>query len=240
MSRRRASGVPDAFVVSCEHASRAIPRPLGDLGLPAAVLRSHRAFDRGALGVARLLAKGLRVPLHAGTWSRLVVDLNRSADNPGVVPRSVDGRRIPGNDLTAAQCRRRVRDLWRPYRAEVQRAIAAVGPACVLHLSVHSFTPELHGVVRANDIGLLCDPSRPREVAFCMQLQQELRARGFEVRRNFPYFGTTDGFTSYVRQRMPAARYLGIEIECNQRVVATKAGERFVGSALLAALLAMR
>jgi predicted N-formylglutamate amidohydrolase len=226
-------------VVSCEHASAAIPRDLGDLGLPAAVLRSHRAFDRGALGVARLLAKQLGVPLHAGRWSRLVVDLNRSADSPAVVPRSVDRRRIPGNDLTVAQRRRRVLDLWRPFRAEVQRAIVASarrGP--VLHLSVHSFTPELRGVVRTNDLGLLCDPARPREVALCRALQAELRRAGFVVRRNFPYFGDTDGFTSFVRQRLPAKRYLGLEIECNQRVVGNAAGERRVAAALLAALRA--
>jgi predicted N-formylglutamate amidohydrolase len=183
----------------------------------------------------------LQVPLHAGRWSRLVADINRSAANPNVVPRSVDGRRIPGNELAAAMCRRRVLDYWRPFRAEVQRAIVAAakrGP--VLHLSVHSFTPELNGVVRGNDIGLLCDPARSREVAFCQRLQVALKAHGLRVRRNFPYFGDTDGFTSHVRQRLPAARYLGIEIECNQRLVAEKSGERRVADALREALQAVR
>ncbi|MBL8754625.1 MAG: N-formylglutamate amidohydrolase [Planctomycetes bacterium] len=228
-------------VVSCEHASAAIPPELGDLGLPLAVRRSHRAFDRGALGVARRLARALRVPLHAGEWSRLVVDLNRSADARGVVPRSVDGCPIPGNDLTDAQRKRRVLDYWRPFRAAVQRAIvraARSGP--VLHLSVHSFTPELRGVVRANDLGLLCDPARPREVELVEALRGGLAASGLSVRRNFPYFGDTDGFTSFVRQHLPAKRYCGLEIECNQRVVGTPAGERRVASALLAALRIVR
>nr|MCU0865398.1 N-formylglutamate amidohydrolase [Planctomycetota bacterium] len=56
------------------------------------------------------------------------------------------------------------------------------------------------------------------------------------VRRNFPYFGDTDGFTTHLRQQLPAARYLGLEIECNQRAVTAVAGQRRFARALLLAL----
>jgi hypothetical protein len=58
------------------------------------------------------------------------------------------------------------------------------------------------------------------------------------VRRNFPYFGDTDGFTSHLRSLLPARRYVGVEIECNQRRVATRSGERALARALVAALVA--
>lgn len=224
-------------VVTCEHASAAVPRELGDLGLPAAVLRSHRAFDVGALPIAKALAKALQAPLHAGRWSRLVADLNRSSDHPRVVARAVDGRPVPGNLLSRAERQRRIDDCWRPYRDEASRAIVALASRTfVLHLSVHTFVASLHGVERGNDIGLLHDPDRPREVAFCEALKPPLVALGFTVRRNFPYFGSTDGFTSWLRQVVPERRYAGIEIECNQRLSRTAAGQRRLAAGLVAAL----
>ncbi len=228
-----------AIVFTCEHATHAVPPPLHALGLPTNVLSTHVGWDPGALAVARQLARGLAAPLHVGRWSRLVADLNRSADHPRVIAARVSGRRVPGNtDLDAAGRELRLARYWRPYRHTVERAIAAATPApggC-LHLSVHSFVERLGGVERTNDLGLLFDPRRPRERAMVVALQTELRRRGFSVRKNFPYFGHTDGFTSALRAQHPRARYLGIEIELNQRLARHAAGQRRLGLALLAAL----
>jgi predicted N-formylglutamate amidohydrolase len=224
-------------VVTCEHAAAAIPRKFGDLGLPAAVRASHRAYDAGALGIAKAIAKALQAPLHVGAWSRLVVDLNRSHDQPAVIPRRVDGRPIAGNQVDGLARKQRVLEYWMPYRMAATADIAAASHrGVVLHLSVHSFTPTLRGVVRRNDIGLLHDPERALEVAFCNQLRSPLVEAGLVVRRNFPYFGNTDGFTSHLRQRLPAGRYLGIEIECNQRLVGKAPGARRAARALVDAL----
>jgi hypothetical protein len=142
-------------VVTCEHAAAAIPRKFGDLGLPAAVRASHRAYDAGALGIAKAIAKALQAPLHVGAWSRLVVDLNRSHDQPAVIPRRVDGRPIAGNQVDGLARKQRVLEYWMPYRMAATADIAAASHrGVVLHLSVHSFTPTLRGVVRRNDIGL--------------------------------------------------------------------------------------
>ena len=42
-----------AFVLTCEHAGRAIPSSLGDLGLAAAEFDRHIAYDIGAEGLSR-------------------------------------------------------------------------------------------------------------------------------------------------------------------------------------------
>jgi predicted N-formylglutamate amidohydrolase len=88
----------------------------------------------------------------------------------------------------------------------------------VVHVSVHSFTPELDGDVRNADIGLLYDPKRKHEKAFCERWRTELlrRAPGLRVRMNYPYTGTSDGFTTALRRIFPKG-YCGIELEVNQR-----------------------
>ena len=87
----------------------------------------------------------------------------------------------------------------------------------VLHLSIHTFTPELDGEVRDADIGLLFDPASPWETGFCHAWGHRLESNchNLRIRDNYPYLGTDDGFTTYLRYRFPRD-YAGIELEVNQ------------------------
>ena len=209
--------------MSCEHASNRVPPGLAPpLGVPAAVLRSHVAWDPGARELASRLAETVGAPLLAGRYTRLLVDLNRSERNRAVVPRRSFGVAVPGNErLSRAQRAERLARYWRPYRAEVERAVveAVAARGACLHLSVHTFVPELGGRIRHADAGLLYDPRRAREVAFARALAPLLRARGLAVRMNYPYRGTSDGFTTHLRRRFHESCYAGVEIELNQRVL---------------------
>ena len=91
----------------------------------------------------------------------------------------------------------------------------------MIHVASHSFTPELNGHVRTADIGLLYDPARPGEVAFSSAWLAALAHRdpGLRLRRNYPYLGTSDGLTMALRRRHPPDRYIGVELEVNQRYV---------------------
>jgi predicted N-formylglutamate amidohydrolase len=91
----------------------------------------------------------------------------------------------------------------------------------VVHVSSHSFTPVLDGVVRNADVGLLYDPGRPGEAALCRAWQAQLADRepGLHVRRNYPYAGKSDGFAAFLRRRFSERDYIGIELEINQRIV---------------------
>lgn len=108
-----------------------------------------------------------------------------------------------------------------PYRdwVEAQVSSALEKRQRILHISCHSFTPRLGGVERRTDIGLLYDPARASETRFCLAWQRELRAvdARWIVRRNFPYRGTADGLTTYLRSRFPDRAYSAIEIEVNQK-----------------------
>lgn len=136
------------FVLVCEHAGAAIPRQLGDLGLPAAEMHRHIAFDIGAEGVARALAAQLDAPLLLQPYSRLVVDCNRPFSASDCIPEVIDGTCVPGNlRLSERDRRQRYAEIHEPFHREVTRLLdrrAAEGSPTML-VAVHSFTPRLVG-----------------------------------------------------------------------------------------------
>ncbi len=229
------------LVVTVEHASNRVPAELHDLGLPQKWLESHHGWDPGAAIVGRAVSRAFSAPLHLGKWSRLVADLNRSAHHRRVIPRrfSHGGRAIPANvDLDTRGRRERLDRYWRPYReaveADLDAAIAGHGGA--FQLSVHSFVERLGEEARDNDFGLLYDPAHRSERALADRLHARLAAAGFAVRRNHPYTGREDGFCMRMRAERDWRRYLGMEIEMNQRTARQPAGARRLARALIAAL----
>jgi predicted N-formylglutamate amidohydrolase len=136
----------------------------------------------------------------ASTVSRLLVDLNRSVGHPRL--------HSEATGTAPAEVRQRIlKHYYQPYRAHaeclVRQAIADHGR--VIHLSSHSFTPELDGKVRDADIGLLYDPARPGEADLCERWKASLKvcAPDLTVRRNYPYAGKGDGLTARFRRRLP-------------------------------------
>ena len=89
----------------------------------------------------------------------------------------------------------------------------------VVHLSVHSFTPFLDGRERRTDLAFLYDPARAGERTLARRWVEELRTRIPErsIRRNHPYRGVSDGLTTWLRRATGSDRYLGVEVEVNQR-----------------------
>jgi predicted N-formylglutamate amidohydrolase len=207
---------PLQLVVTCEHAGRRVPAAYRALFAGAEKrLASHRGWDPGALPLARSLARACGVPCHAVPWTRLLVEANRSPHHPAFWSDLT-------RDLPADERARIVATCWKPHRLAVKASIArALQAGCsVLHVSVHSFTPELDGVVRNADVGLLYDPRRADEVRAVRAWQAALAAvdPGLRVRRNYPYRGVADGHTTALRRDFPAG-YAGIELEVNQRLL---------------------
>ncbi|MEM7742611.1 MAG: N-formylglutamate amidohydrolase [Pseudomonadota bacterium] len=155
---------PDALtdlVLVCDHASNAVPPWVTPLGLPPEDMARHIAWDVGARGLTLGLAHALGAPAVLSTFSRLVIDPNRGADDPTLVMKIYDGSIIPGNrEVDDAEVARRIEHLHRPYHeaidAELDAIVARGGmPALV---SIHSFTPQLRGrPPRPWHVGLLWD-----------------------------------------------------------------------------------
>ena len=205
-------------LVSCEHASNRLP---DGMQAPDGLLDLHIAWDPGALIIAEHLGDMFDAPLHAGEYSRLVVDLNRTVGNSVLIRRRSDGHRIPFNrGLTRAEVERRIDDYYLPYRnavsAGVARTIEEHG-RCV-HLCIHTYTPQLAGKLRGNDIGLLYDPRRQPEAALVHELRQALAEQtGLVVWLNRPYSGTADGILPRIRELHDERSYVAIELEVSQK-----------------------
>lgn len=207
--------IPVTVLVSCEHASRAVPRGLGGM-IPRSVLASHRGFDRGARDLARYLGTRMHAPVFNGAVSRLVIDLNRSLGN-----RSVFSSYTRNLDRLSRD--RLIDRYYRPYRAAVRRAVAGriARGAPVLHVAVHTFTPVRRGVRRDVDVAWLFDPGRVGERDWARAWRAACGERESRLRLGFnrPYRGTADGLTTWLRREFPARFYCGLELEINQRLV---------------------
>lgn len=203
------------LVISCEHASNAIPSEFQHLFHGhEAKLDDHWGWDFGAAEQALALAKRFDVTPHMGEFSRLLVDLNRSPHN--------HRRFSPHTRSLPAAVRRDIdRRFHSPYQSAVREAIASRADAGgAVHISVHSFTPELNGEVRQCELGLLYDPKRADEREFARQLQARLAEHlpDWRVRCNYPYTGVQDGIIPFLRRHHGPEHYFGLELELNFNV----------------------
>ncbi|MBV9329987.1 MAG: DUF1244 domain-containing protein [Alphaproteobacteria bacterium] len=177
-----------SLIFLCDHASNRLPAESRDLGLGEEALNSHIAYDIGAADVTRRLAQHFGAPAVLASWSRLLIDLNRGAQDPTLVMRISDRRVIPGNArIKEAEVEARRRLFHEPYHKAIEDQIAAarhLGKVPVL-ISVHSFTPSWNGRDRPWDVAVLSD--RDRRLAD--PLLQALRECGFRTGDNEPYSG---------------------------------------------------
>ncbi|MDX9754300.1 MAG: N-formylglutamate amidohydrolase [bacterium] len=207
---------PDSFflLLTCEHGGNQVPAPYQALfaGSPE-VLDTHRGYDLHILPVAHALAEKLQAPLYYSRITRLLVELNRSPWSPALFSEFLSG-------LSPIEKQTILDAYYLPFRQTVRTAIHAQleQGRTVVHLSLHSFTPVWEGQLRKTDIGLLYDPAREGEKAFCRGWKQTLQAQfdGVRVRMNDPYRGTADGHVTALRKTLDPHRYLGIELEINQ------------------------
>lgn len=154
---------PSEIVLICEHASNHIPLEYNSLGVSPEDLRRHIAWDIGAAEVTRGLAKALDAPAFLGTYSRLLVDLNRPFGCRSSMPVRSEATDVPGNvGLSDAECERRRQIIFDPFHAVIMAHLdsrRSQGRRTRL-VTIHSFTPVFLGVARPWHGGILFDRSR--------------------------------------------------------------------------------
>jgi predicted N-formylglutamate amidohydrolase len=181
------------IVLICEHASNHMPAEYRGLGVPPADLQTHIAWDVGAADVTRGLAGVLDAPAFLGTYSRLLIDLNRPFESPASIPAQSEATDIPGNlSLGEAEIERRRRTMFTPFHDRVasylDRRRAAGRPTWIV--TIHSFTPVFLGVARPWHAGILFDQSRD----FAETVIEGLaRGSGLNVAANQPYTVDREG-----------------------------------------------
>ncbi len=197
------------WIISCEHGGNQIPSFLKEkLKIPPSLLNSHRGYDYGALKIANDLSQKLSIPQFIHKETRLAIDYNRSLHHPSLW--SSYSKKLDEKGQS------KLIESYQEYRKNIEKE--CFGKGSIFHFSIHSFTPQLNGVVRHCDIGLLYDPSRKKEKEMAYLLKRELVKKGFHVRMNYPYAGKADGLTSYLRKKI-GTKYSGFEIEFNQKLL---------------------
>lgn len=211
---------PLALVLSCEHAVNTVPKAYYALFAPyQALLKTHRGIDFGALALAMALNKRFNCDFVQAKATRLLIDCNRSLSHRQCF--SEVTRPLPQAEKTQV-----IQHYYLPFRQKVEHYIKKhiEQQRQVLHLSTHSFTPLWKECQRHADLGLLYDPKRLSEATLARGWREQLRQqdRRLKVRMNYPYRGSSDGFTTALRKQFAGKDYLGIEIEVNQSLIEDK------------------
>ena len=175
------------LLLLCDHASKVVPKALGDLGIPASELARHIGWDIGGLDAAIELSKALDAPLVASGYSRLVIDCNRWPGGEGSTPEVSDNTPVPANvGLTKEQVDARAEACFWPYHREVARQLdrMTAGGRHICLLVMHSFTPVMAGFERPWHVGVLWndDPRLPHPL-----LDELRRDTALVVGDNEPY-----------------------------------------------------
>jgi predicted N-formylglutamate amidohydrolase len=207
---------PEIFF-SCEHSDNRVPRRFRKRFQGSErLLASHRGYDTGAGALAMAMAAACGVKPACYPWTRLLIDANRSLTSRSLF--SAVSKKLPEPDR-----RFLVESLYLPYRTAVEKRLhrPLKNGACVIHVSVHTFAPDLNGLIRTADIGFLYDPSRLPESRLCKIWKSVLHQRQnrMRIRMNYPYRGVSDGLVSALRGTLSGFNFVGLELEVNQKWV---------------------
>lgn len=193
------------ILLLCDHASNEVPEGI-DLGVTSEQLRLHIALDIGAEPLTRALAARLGAPAILATVSRLVIDLHREPNHPGLIPTISDGHVIPGNAETDPAAR--IERFHKPYHDALARLIDQTQPK--LLAAIHSFTPRLETAPadRPWDVGILYNKD-DRAARIAIDL---LAAESLTVGDNQPYSGKLLNATLNRHGERRGIPYLAIEV----------------------------
>jgi predicted N-formylglutamate amidohydrolase len=213
------------LLVICEHASRLLPERFGTLGLSEEALRSHIAWDPGAVAVARGISEALDATLVYQRFSRLVYDCNRPPESPGAMPEKSEVYDIPGNArLSDEERHARTKALYIPFHDAIRALIRdrkARGQETVI-ATVHSFTPIYHGKTRAVEIGILHDEDS--RLADGMLEAAEAGSHRYKIERNEPY-GPADGVTHTLILHGISNGFRNVMIEVRNDLISDETGQ---------------
>jgi predicted N-formylglutamate amidohydrolase len=217
----REAGTSDLFLTA-DHAGRAIPRALGDLGVPAAELERHIAWDIGIAGVTERLSAMLDATSVLQSYSRLVIDCNRDPSWPTAMPEISEYTPIPGNvGLSAAAKAARVTAIFTPYHDRIRTLLDTRAHRRTVLIAMHSFTPSFKGESRAMQLGMLYN----KDARLARILLDLLRQEGdLVVGDNAPYAITGDSdYSVPVHGEQRGLPH--VEIEIRQDLIASSEGQ---------------
>ncbi len=200
------------ILVIVDHASNRVPQDI-DLGIDSALLTQHIAWDIGTEAIATQLGNQAGWAAIMGGVSRLVIDLNRERDMPGVIPWESDGHAIAGNYISEDLWENRLQRYYDVYHTKIEELLLDNTPK--LLLSLHSFTTSLTSRPQESrpwQVGLLYNiDDRAARIALPL-----LEAEGLCVGDQKPYSGKLLNATMNRHGEGNGIPYLGVEIRQDQ------------------------
>ena len=212
------------FVLTADHAGRAIPKRLGTLGLSDSELARHIACDIGIAGVTESLSGALDAAAVLQTYSRLVIDCNRQPGLETSIPIVSEVTLIPGNENLPKEEREARRcEIFQPYHDCIEEALETrrLQRRHTVLIAMHSFTPVFKGVSRKVEIGILYN----RDARLPHIMLDLLRREGdLNVGDNEPYaVGDLSDYTVPVHGEKRGLPH--VEIEIRQDLIANPTGQ---------------
>lgn len=229
------AGAASPFLLIGDHAGRAIPRRLGQLGLQAPDLDRHIAWDIGVADLGAALARSMDACFISQRFSRLVIDCNRDPARADSIVEVSDRTAIPGNaGLSAADRQARRAAVFDPYHARIAAELddrAGRGLATTL-VALHSFTPTMDGSDRPWRYGVLHLNDSPFSREALARLRQE--PEGPMVGDNQPYQMNQVDYSVPAHAHSRGHDYL--ELEVRQDLLSAPAGVAQIADRLPAVL----
>jgi predicted N-formylglutamate amidohydrolase len=239
------------ILITAPHASNSVPPWVGRNAL-GPIRRTHHALDRGAAALAHEVALLTGAAVLKGTFSRLVIDLNRSLDDEDLIPRSAGpfGRLSFNSQLRHGDLAARL-EIYRRYHRGILKAIEGNDTEHpTLLVDLHTFTRVLEGSApRQVDIGV-CVAAPPQTALVLLDRLQELvnhasmliqapdGVRTPIVRRDQPYSGSHPG--AFIGRAYSSLRARAVTIEVCDDVLIGNMGVKRVAQLLGRALGAVQ
>jgi predicted N-formylglutamate amidohydrolase len=203
------------LLLTCEHYGNNVPTAYKKLFTSnEKILHTHRGFDIGADSLWESFCPYAKYA-YKHPYTRLLIDLNRPLDSAHLFSKFT---KHCGSECKTALISR----YHAPYWEQVLNAISTsvYAKQTILHISLHTFTPEFHKKRRSTDIGILFDPHRNEERLFADLWRTNILHKNCDLAVHFnrPYRGNTPCLTSSARTLFPHG-YIGVELEVNQRFV---------------------
>ena len=205
------------LILSCTHGVNTVPPELLDIfDHHKKILNSRHAFDPGCLDLTRYLSQHIRCEYTSSSVTHLLVDCNRYTKNDRCFSRFT---RYLSLDIK----QKIIEQYYQPFNQATHKLIQDHIDAGdqVLHISLRTFQPIIHGLYRNAAIGILYDPHRhaEKEVARIWRGLLLQQSPAYRVRMNYPYAGIKFNLQKSLRKQYMEADYLGLQLTVNHMLL---------------------
>ncbi len=218
------------ILLICDHASNLIPSKYENLGLPMKLISEHISFDIGAKGLTEKMSNLMNAHAILSNFSRLLIDPNRSVDDPTSIMRFADKFIIPGNrGISEEDTRIRQKEFYDPYHDKIEDTIISLLNKNIVPIliSIHSFTRKFRDKIRPWEISILWDTDNRISTPLIEVLENDNK---YVIGNNQPYKGYLRGDTLFTHATSRGLPHVLIEVRND--LISEESGQEIIANYL--------